>query len=252
MLRRANDLDGCAIRATDGDIGEVKDLFFDVDAWTVRYFVVETGSWLRHRHVLIAPEAVRAPVSVRDSCELPVNLTQEQVRESPDVDTHRPFGREQELAYRDYYAWPIYWPTGMFTAGGLGFAPPLIVAEEQRLTAEAERRAADSGDQRLRSAREVRGYSLRASDGALGAVRDLFFDDADWRVRYLVVDTGSWLPGKEVLVAPSWVRAVSWTDNEVIVDLTREQLKSAPEFHGSDGVTADYERALREHYRRAA
>jgi uncharacterized protein YrrD len=252
MLRRAKELDGCAIRATDGEIGEVKDVFFDVDAWTVRYFVVETGNWLRHRRVLVAPEVAGRPMNADGGCELPVRLTQEQVRESPDVDTHRPFGRQRELAYREYYAWPIYWPTGMFTAGGVGMAPPMVTQDEQQASAEPEHVAEGAEDQRLRSMGEVRGYVLRASDGDIGHVRDFILDDESWGVRYIVVDTGNWLPSKDVLVAPSWISSVSWSDNEVVVELRRDEVKTAPEYHESDGVTADYERALREHYRRAA
>ena len=252
MLRRAKELDGCAIRATDGDIGEVKDIFFDADAWTVRYFVVETGNWLRHRRVLIAPEAARRPMTSDGDCELPVELTQRQVRESPDVDTHRPFARDRELAYREYYAWPVYWPTGMFTAGGVGVAPPIISSDKQRAAAEPPHVPAEPDDQRLRSADEVRGYALRASDGEIGHVRDFIVDDGDWRIRYLVVDTGNWLPGKDVLIAPEWISAVSWSDNEVVAKLSRERVKSAPEYHESAPVTGEYERALREHYRRAA
>lgn len=251
MLRRTKDLESCALRATDGEIGEVKDVFFDVDAWTVRYFVVETGNWLRHRRVLIAPEAAGSPISSA-GCELPVRLTQQQVRESPDVDTHRPFGRQQELAYREYYAWPIYWPTGMFTAGGVGIAPPIITSDRQRAAAEPPHLAGDADDQRLRSAAEVRGYVLRASDGDIGHVRDLLVDDEGWEVAYLVVDTGNWLPSKDVLVAPSWISSVSWSNSEVVSELSRDRVKTAPEYHESEGVTAEYERALREHYRRAA
>ena len=61
MLRNVNDLRGYAIRATDGVIGEVDDLYFDDEDWAIRYLVVDTGTWLRDRKVLISPIAIGHP-----------------------------------------------------------------------------------------------------------------------------------------------------------------------------------------------
>jgi uncharacterized protein YrrD len=55
------DLEGFAIRATDGTVGHVKDFYFDDKSWVVRYLVAETGSWLSSRKVLISPIAVDHP-----------------------------------------------------------------------------------------------------------------------------------------------------------------------------------------------
>lgn len=55
MLRSMHDLERYTIAATDGNIGEVTDFLFDDEEWVVRYFVVETGSWLSSRKVLISP-----------------------------------------------------------------------------------------------------------------------------------------------------------------------------------------------------
>jgi len=61
MLRSMKDLEGYGIRATDGTIGHVKDFCFDDHTWVVRYLVVETGSWLSSRKVLISPIAIGHP-----------------------------------------------------------------------------------------------------------------------------------------------------------------------------------------------
>ncbi len=63
MYRPARQLKGLLVRGTDGDVGRVKDLYFDTLRWKVRYFVVETGTWLRHRLVLLSPESVQAPTA---------------------------------------------------------------------------------------------------------------------------------------------------------------------------------------------
>src|SRR5207247_9518143 len=88
MLHTAKELHDFTVGATDGEIGEVKDIYFDDERWAVRYLVVQTGGWLSGRKVLISP------ISVRDidwdGEVLNVNLSQQQVRESPSIDTDKP------------------------------------------------------------------------------------------------------------------------------------------------------------------
>ncbi len=248
---RAKDLDGCKVAETDGELGEIKDFYFDIDDWTLRYFVVETGNWLRRRRVLIAPDAIDKPAFTADRGELRVKLTQEQIRNSPDVDTEMPFSRQQETAYRDYYAWPTYWPTAALTAGGLGMAPTLVSAHEPtRDETQATKLGEQQEDVRLRSGNEVRGYALRATGGNVGHVGDFVLDDDDWRVAYLDIDTGNWLRGKDVLIAPDWISGVDWSDSEVSTELNTEQVKTAPEYDDKAEITLAYQRALREHYGR--
>jgi hypothetical protein len=83
MLRSMKDLDDYAVGATDGVIGSVKDFLFDDQAWAVRYFVVETGTWLTSREVLISPISIDRP-DWEDKL-LAVSITREQVKNSPDV-----------------------------------------------------------------------------------------------------------------------------------------------------------------------
>ena len=77
-------------------------------------------------------------------------------------------------------------------------------------------------------------------------------DDETWSLRYLVVDTRNWLPGKEVLVAPRWISDISWAGLRVSVDLPRETIKQAPEFDPSQPISREYEARLHEHYGRPA
>src|SRR5262245_1421285 len=67
------------------------------------------------------------------------------------------------------------------------------------------------------------GYTLAATDGAIGEVEDCYFDDVHWTVRYFVVDAGGWLSGRRVLITPMAVRDVDQAGERVHVNLTREQ-----------------------------
>jgi hypothetical protein len=84
MLRSMNDLENYTIGAADGTIGHVTDFYFDDDKWVIRYFVVDTGSWLLSRKVLISPVAIANP----DWTEkiLTASITKEQVKNSPDIE----------------------------------------------------------------------------------------------------------------------------------------------------------------------
>ena len=81
VLRNSKDLEGSAISATDGAIGDVQDLYFDDEEWVIRYLVVSTGAWLANRKVLISPVALRQRQWSQKS--LGASLTQEQVKNSP-------------------------------------------------------------------------------------------------------------------------------------------------------------------------
>jgi hypothetical protein len=100
----------------------------------------------------------------------------------------------------------------------------------------------------LRASDEVCGYRIRARDDELGKVEDFIVDDRDWKVRYVVVDTRRWLPGKKVLLAPAWVDSIDWVGNEIAVDLDRETIESAPPYDPSQVIGRDYEVRLYGHY----
>lgn len=248
VLRNARAFVGFELRARDGVIGEVKDLYFDDEQWRLRYFVVETGAWLKKRRVLISPEAVHAPEW--DSGILPVDLTQEQVRESPSIETYRPVSRRDEESLRLHYGWPFYWGAG-FSSPGLIF--PGTSTVQTSLPAVKTNSAvprASSGDPHLRSIEEVNGYHIHATDGEIGHVGDFLIDDRTWDIRYVVVDTKNWLPGKKVVVSPWWITEVKWVDSEIVIDLARETVKASPDYDPEVLLSVDYAGRLHDHYGR--
>src|SRR5215470_4258801 len=248
MLTPARKIFGLSIAATDGQIGTVKDLYFDDLSWTVRYLVVDSGKWLPGRKVLISPMSVTSPDL---SVEVPVKLTREQVKQSPPIEADKPVDRQQEEVLARYYNYTYYWDGpyrwGLLAYPGLPPVPPAGIAAEP---AAAELAARSVGDSSLRSARDVTGYNIAALDGDLGHVEDFLVDSRAWAIRYLVVDTANWWPGKKVVVSPEWIKTVSWSDSRVYVDLRRDEIKSAPEYDPSGTFERDYESRLFEHHGR--
>ncbi len=107
MLRRVKDREDHAIRAADGVVGRVKDLHFDDEAGVIRYFAVDAGGWLSNRKVQIAPIATDHPDWAKQA--LPVSITNEQVTNSPLIDTAKPVSRQREMRDIGYCGYPAYW-----------------------------------------------------------------------------------------------------------------------------------------------
>jgi sporulation protein YlmC with PRC-barrel domain len=227
MLRSIKQLHGSSILAADGTIGKVDEFYFDDEEWTIRYLVVDIGKWLLGQRVLVSPAALGHPNRAADI--LPVTLTQEQLKTSPDIGQHKPVSRQPKTEY-----WPgLGIPTSRGVAG--------LYAAAQSVT---HKDGEHKPDPHLRSTREVTGYHVQARDGQIGHVEDFIVDDETWTIRHLVVNTRNWVPGKKlVLVEPRWVGRVSWAGSKVFMTLLRASIKDSPEYPSGLGE-AEARRAL--------
>ena len=243
MLDKAETLKGYKLDSLDGEIGRVKDFYFDDRHWAVRYLVADTGNWLTGRQVLISPYALAA--LSKEKQHIAINLTKKQIEDSPSLNSDKPVSRQFEEAYYGYYGWPMYW-------GGpymWGYYPyPYIVRDRAKWREPAQ--GEKTWDPHLRSTHDVGGHHIQAADGEIGHVEDFIIDDDTWAIRYLVVDTRNWWPGRQVLVSPQWIERVSWGESKVFVNLSREVIKQSPEYTEESLPTRDYETTLHRHYNR--
>ncbi len=233
MLFHAKTMTGYKLDSLDGEIGKVKEFYFDDQYWTIRYLVADTGTWLKERQVLISPYALLAVN--KEEQHISIDLTKKQIEDSPSLNSDKPVSRQFEQAYYGYYGWPMYWE-----------GPYL--RDRDKWTKST--RAGKAGDPHLRSTHGVSGHHIQAADGEIGHVEDFIIDDETWAIRYLIVDTRNWWPGKKVLVSPQWIERVSWSELKVFVNLTRETIKQSPEYTEESLLTRDYENALHRHYNR--
>jgi uncharacterized protein YrrD len=244
MLRNVKDVNGYAVVATDGELGSVQDFYFDDEAWAMRYVIVDTGKWLPGPQVLISPISIGQPDWV--ARQLAVALTRDQVRNSPPIDTRQPVSRQQEQQHLRYYGYPYYW-IGPSLWGPVALPTPALPSESAAVPPSSE---ADSAASHLRSCGEVAGYHLQATDGTLGHVEDFLFDDLDWAIRWLVVDTSDWWFGHKVLIAPEWVEGIDWAERRVRVDVTREAVEHAPRYDAVGHVNRQWEADYYAHHQR--
>lgn len=241
MLNKLGSLKGYKLNALDGELGEVEEFYFDDQHWTIRYLVADTGTWLTGKQVLISPYAIGSVI--HHGKILSIDLTKKQIQKSPALDAHLPVSGQFEESYYGYYGWPMYWD-GPYMWGSY----PQLVRDRAKWTSPGTR--VKSWERHLRNSREVAGYNIEALDGEVGHVEDFVVDDETWAIRYLIVATKNWWPGKKVLVSPQWIERVSWSESKVFINLSRETIKQSPEYSEEALLSRDYETSLYRHYNR--
>jgi uncharacterized protein YrrD len=219
MLRSIRQLYGKKLGASDGDIGHVRDFYFDDQRWAIRYVVADTGSWLSGRLVLISPHAFEN--LHQDGDCLLVNLTRQQIENSPAIESHKPVSRQYEEEYHRHYGYPYY--AKSMPLWGLAGYPVVVPPPPARDT---KQQAADS---HLRSARSVNGYNVETSDERVGEVADFLIDGRTWVIPEIVVECGHWYAGKKVVVSTDKVSRISYDESTVYVDSTKRAFTEASE-----------------------
>jgi hypothetical protein len=244
-LWKASTVKGYSVAASDGKIGVISDFLFDDATWLVRWVVVDTGSWLSSRKILLPPSALGHLDTNGEA--FAVRLTRQEVKDSPDVDTDRPVSRQMETNVYDYFGWSPYWGTG-FYMGGYGYMPPMIPEAKSPGSWDRDDKQDSADDTHLRSAAAITGYHIHARDGEIGHVEDFLISDGDWSIHYLIVDTRNWWPGQRVLISPMSAFKIDWLDRLVSLDIDRQKVKDSPPYDASTRVDRPYERNFHAHY----
>lgn len=248
MLRSINELNGYPIEGSEGKLGKTKNFLFDDQKWGVRYLVVDTGGWLRERKVLISPRNLTSPDY---SKHFPVKLTRAQLEGGPTLEDSAPVSKKYEDEYARYHQHAPYWNgSGLWGAGAYPHAeitpsPPSPAAKKDH-----EKVLTKIEDWHLRSSNEVIGYNIAATDGEIGHVEDVILDTRSWRIRYFVINTRNWLPGRKLLVDVDWIQGISWQTADVVVEMTKAQIKDSPQFDPREAVNRGYEEQLYDYYGR--
>jgi hypothetical protein len=218
MLRSIKQLYGDKLGASDGEIGYVKDFYFDDQNWAVRYLAADTGTWLTSRQVLLSPHALGKACLARKV--LTVNVTRKQIEDSPSLEWHKPVSRQFEEEYYRYYGWPNYWQgDGLWGMSGFPFLqmPTKPLPTKQAAAIDPQRERADA---HLHSTREVKGYNIQARNGIIGHICDFIMDHKSWAISQLVIKTADGLSGKEVQIPPVKVDRINYKESTMFVNLT--------------------------------
>ena len=220
MLQNTEKLYGKKLAALDGEIGHVKDFYFDDAAWAIRYVVVDTGHWLTGRLVLLTPHAFTK--LDQDEHTLQVRLGKKQIQVSPSIASHETVSRQFEEKYYRTYGWPVYWQGGQMwgiSGNPLAFSP-------QPPDIEVRKSLEPIADRHLQSTKGVAGYHVQAADGTLGHVRGFQVAPVSWAIQEMVVETGPWHLGKHILISTSEIESINVAGESVLVKIMKADVRS--------------------------
>lgn len=222
MLHYTSKLKTYNIEATDGEMGKIKDLYFDDNKWQIRYAVVDTRKWLPGRKVLLSPASFVMVNEVSENVE--IEYDKEKVRNSPPVREDTILTRDVEDSLVDYYGWGKYWAGEV-----LWSAEKIPLASFKDVRSEKEPIAYDNTQEEmntldLRSVEEAIELKVHGSDGKIGEVVDLIYDDEYWKIQYLVVRSTHFIEPKYHVYTIEDINSIDWLERGIYVNDTVETL----------------------------
>lgn len=247
MLIKAKTLKGYKLNSLDGEIGKVEEFYFDDHHWTIRYLIAQTRGWLTGWQVLISPYELTT-INKEDG-NISINLTKKKIEDSPLLETDKPVSQQYEESVYSYYGRPIYWGgasiwgSSPYIESGMNMGIGGYDATNVKSIPNNH-----SWNPNLHSTDAVRGYTIRGTDGDIGHIDDFVIEDKNWAIRYLIVDTKNWWPGKKVLISPKWIDRIDWVESVVYVNVIRDNIMKSPEYTEEFLLTRDYETSLHKHY----
>lgn len=245
MLQSAKSLLDYVVKAIDGNIGKVNNIYFDDQNWILRYVVIDIGLMFSDRIVLLSTSILKKPLTMEHL--FPVSITKQQIWDSPDITTNLPISRVHEIALHDYFGWPYYWDISPFIN-----TEPLPVADIAKENIDIQSKTVEKSDtdNHLQSFLEIKGYRIEAENGMIGHIDDVIIDESEWKISSVVVDTSNWFHGKKVLLPSYSFRSFNWSDRSAQVFQTRAQIQSSPSYDPSFPVNKEMEERLYDYYGR--
>jgi hypothetical protein len=212
MLRSIKSIQDYKIKTLqDEHIGTVQDFYFDGHDWTICYLVVDIEPMVSERKALISPEVITGANWTDQSFN--INFTPDQIMSSPAIDIEQPITLQA------------------VKANSLGM----------------EESEAVERNHSLQSMKKVLSYTIQARDGDAGHIEDFLVDDQNWMLQYLVVDTRNWLPGRKVMVSPSWIDQIDEAEALIHINLSQETIKNSPEYDPAAPPEQQFEEKVYEH-----
>ena len=207
MYKNLKTLKKYRILTSDGIRKKIYDFYFDEQKWIIRYIVVNASGWIIKNLVLISTVYINDLI---DSEKLiKINLTNQQVVNSPDIDSEKPVSRQKKIRSSLYQGFINYW-TGFNTRElvpvPVGFKSPENLNPNNIKNDEKNC---------LRSMNEVIGYYIQTEDGKLGYMKDIIINRKNWSIKYFIFNTRNLLPGKDIKFSIRWIKQISWEEKRV-------------------------------------
>lgn len=231
MYAWLTELIGFRLCARDGDLGHIREFYFDDTTWDIRYAVVDVGHWLSRQCVLIASSAFQRE---GDRC-IHVDLSRKQVEHSPPTAFDKPVSRQHQVHLHEYYGWPNYWDALEPGPYSLAPSPPpggvrerdMPVVQDQVSVETVEDTVDDEhSDPHLRSTAEVGAYHAYAGDDDAGRVDGFLVDTDAWRISDVIVRRGVVASTGLGRIETDRVARVDWERSRIDLDATIDEVFS--------------------------
>jgi hypothetical protein len=202
------------LRATDGDVGSLRDLIFHDTDWSIRELIADTGGWLFGRRIRLDPDSVLEPDIVAGA--LPLELTKDQVKNSPDATKPAPSDPQSE----DIIAWN--------KSNAVAAIPENLLLAGAALPVQPLAAVPDSGNLHLRSLEEMTGYEVWAGDHHTGTLTGFLVDPIAWDLPLALVQIDGGDEAPVVLLPTRLIAGLGWPDRVARTYLNASVLRSAP------------------------
>jgi hypothetical protein len=232
MQRNINSLIGYRMEASDGEIGNIIEFYFDDETWFIRYMILKTGVWLSGRKILISTDSLKNTSWTTGLFS--VNISKKQIVDSPDIDTDKPVYRSQEIELYAHYEWESDWGNQFYEGGSMGKSNPVPVLDREILSPAEKANIRSNDHLHLRRTAKSLNFQIHSIDGALGRLVDFVMDDQTWQILFLVAKTHDLPAPKKILIAIEHILKVEWDQNNIFLDLTLAYFECSKLYEESD------------------
>ncbi|ASK60912.1 hypothetical protein CFK37_01140 [Virgibacillus phasianinus] len=237
MLYLTSTLKSFNIHATDGEMGKVKDIYFDDHSWAIRYAQVDTHKWLPARNVYVSPSSFTGVNAEEKLVE--VNHTKETIKNSPTIPADAEISKANEASLTEYYGWNRYWRgENLWGAVDRPFIPKVPVQDEENAAKRNEMEMNENKNYVLLNESDTIGIKVHGHDGKMGEITDLIFDDDDWKINFLVVKVVKVPAERYYLIKSEHITSVEWPDKDIYVNLPASYLQEQTSFDTKEDALA--------------
>ncbi|WP_339228887.1 PRC-barrel domain-containing protein [Oceanobacillus sp. FSL K6-2867] len=243
MMRLTSQAKHYNIHATDGELGKIKDFYFDDHNWEIRYAIVDTRKWLPGRKVLLSPNAFFEVDEANESVN--VEYDKLMIRNSPPVPENEDLTKDKENHLINYFGWNSYTDNalphagrgllGTFPVTGVENGPP---PEEPHLD---RNEGYHEQDNYLRSEDETIDFKVHAKDGKIGRIADMIYDTSKWKIEYIVVRSSRSIVENEFYIFHTrQINTADWFEKDLYINDSIAGILNNKPFHQKDEILMSF------------
>lgn len=237
MLVNINNLINLKVTASNDPVGRVNDFYFTDLDWNISYAEIKPKLLVLKK---ILANNMKLGQPNLDHKLLPILIPKEKVNQQPTADSVKTVSDQKENRQAAFATWPL----------NLSNLTALDIGEAQKL---ADIMVRNKKDQKtgshFRSFKEIKGYRINTPTGSFGHLKSLILETEIWKIKYLLVEKRRlFKSNKKILVSPANVMDISWENNSINIDLSKNIIRESPQYEDVKSISDNFEKKLIRHY----